>query len=334
MTVTADPDAAIAMMQNAAGGQRYTLMGFVNPSVEITKAGMGLLEPYQPGKVVVVFVHGLLDNPFDFSDAIADLCLRPGFLDKVQIAAFRYPTGVTFLRSAAILRRELSEFTATYDPRGVDPGTRNITLVGYSMGGLLSKRQVTSSGDSIWSVASNRPLDSLVAPPSTKAFLRELFFFEPLPTVTRVVYIATPHDGSAWATRALGRVANRLVTRPEEIREMAEQLVRDNPGAINIDFQTLPSSVDLLAQGGPLLTAMQSLPVNPAVRYHTIAGTGHGPAEWSRGDLVVPLASALIPGAASELLVPATHFDIFRAPETIDELDRILREQAAVIGTP
>jgi pimeloyl-ACP methyl ester carboxylesterase len=334
VALAADPDAAIAMMQNAAGGQRYTMMGFVNPSVEINKAGLGLLEPYQPGKVVVVFVHGLLDNPYDFSDAITDLCLRPGFLDKVQIAAFRYPTGITFLRSATILRRELSELSATYDPQGVDPGMRNITLVGYSMGGLLSKLQVTSSGDSIWSAASNRPIDSLVAPPSTIAFLRELFFFEPQPTVTRVVYIATPHDGSAWATRVVGRVAARLVTRPEEIREMADQLVRDNPGAFNVDFQTLPSSIDLLARRGPFLTAMQSLAVNPTVRYHTIAGTGHGPAEWSRGDLVVPLASALTPGATSELLVPATHLDINRAPETIDELDRIMREHVDGISDP
>jgi hypothetical protein len=333
MALAGDPDAAIAMMQEAAGGQRYTLAGFLNPSVEIGKAQLGLLEPYQPGKVVVVFVHGLLDNPYAFSDAVVDLGMRSGFLNKVQFAAFRYPTGVTFLRSAAILRRELSELSATYDPKGVDPGMRNTVLVGYSMGGLLSKLQVTASAERIWSIAASRPIDALAGPPSTKAFLRDLFYFEPQPTVTRVIYIATPHDGSAWATRAVGRIGTRLVNRPVEGREMVKQLARDNPGVINLDPQTLPSSVDLLARGGPLLKAMQSLPVSSAVRYHTIAGTGHGPAEWSRGDLVVPLESALTPGATSELLVPATHFDIYRTRETIDELDRIIGEHVAAIGT-
>ena len=95
---------------------------------------------------------------------------------------------------------------------------------------------------------------------------------------------------------------------------MIEQLTRDNPGDVRLDAGDFPSSIDLLARGGPLLTAMQTLPLSPAVRFHTIAGTGHGPAECSRGDLVVPLASALIPGATTELLVPATHFDIYRRP--------------------
>jgi hypothetical protein len=73
---------------------------------------------------------------------------------------------------------------------------------------------------------------------------------------------------------------------------------------------------------------MQSLSVNPAAAYHTIAGIGHGPAACARGDLVVPLESALIPSAASELLVPATHFDICQSSEMIDELHRIFRQHA------
>ena len=248
------------------------------------------------------------------------------------MAVFRYPTGISFLRSASIFRSELRALAAAYDPGGTDPGMRNMVLVGYSMGGLLSKLQITSSGDAVWSTVSRRPIDSLVTTESARSLLREMFFFEPQPFVNRVVYIATPHDGSAVATRFVGQIGSRLINRPAETRAILEQIKQDNPGAVQPGSETLPSSIDLLARGGPLLSAMQSLPVNPNARYHTIAGTGHGPPQHARGDLVVPLESAYTPGATSELHVRATHFDIYRAPETIGELERILRQHAAENG--
>jgi pimeloyl-ACP methyl ester carboxylesterase len=332
MALSADPDAAIAMAENSVGGQRYTWTGFLEPSATLETARIGLVEPYRPGKVVVVFVHGLLDNPYIFSDMFADLGSRPGFLDQFQVAVFRYPTGISFLRSASIFRRELSALAETYDPNGTDPGMRNMVLVGYSMGGLLSKLQITSSGHAIWSTASRRPLELLATTDSAKSLFRDMFFFEPRPFVNRVVYIATPHDGSAVATRIVGRIGSRLVNRPDESESILEQIERDNPGVVQPGAQSVPSSIDLLARGGPLLTAMQALPVNPNVKFHTIAGAGHGPPRNPRGDLVVPLASACIPGATSELLVPATHFDVCQSPETIAELERILRQHAAECG--
>lgn len=330
--LASDVDAVLAMAENAVAGRRYTWSGFLNPTVELSNARVGLIEPYQPGRVVVVFVHGLLDNPYIFSDALADLTVNRGLMERYQVAVFRYPTGNSFLRSASILRRQLREMVATYDPRGVDPGMQNMVLVGYSMGGLISKLQITSSGNELWALAADRPIEAMVAPESTKDFLRQTFVFEPQPFVSRVVYMATPHHGSAWATRMLGRFGSRMVERPADTKAMTEQLVRDNPDAVRLESETLPSSIDLLAHGGPVLEAMQRLPVRPGVQYHTIAGRGYGPEACARGDTVVPLTSASIPGAASELHVRATHFTIYHAEETIAELDRILREHAAAVG--
>ena len=334
VSLAADLDAPIAMAEGSVGSRRYTWAGFLNPSVELSMARLGLVEPYRPGKVVVVFAHGLLDNPFIFTDAVNGLRSRPGFLDRFQVVVFRYPTGNSFLRSAAILRRQLRDLAATFDPEGRDPGMRNMVLVGYSMGGLLSKLQITHSGSELWALASSRPVEALVAPESTKAFLRDIFFFEPQPFVTRVVFIATPHDGSELATRVLGRLGSRVVQRPADTKAMSAQLIADNPGVVRPEMEDLPSSVDMLARGGPVLTAMQRMSINPAVTYHTIAGTSHLPLPpgCARGDHVVPLASAHIEGAESELWVPAVHTDIYRAPETIDELDRILRLHAAGVG--
>ena len=136
------------------------------------------------------------------------------------------------------------------------------------------------------------------------------------------------------ASRLLGRLGSLVVQRPADARAMAEQLIRDNPGMVRPEMGNLPSSVDLLTRGSPVLATMQRLPISPAVTYHTIAGFGHLPLPpgCARGDNVVSLASAHIEGAESELWVPAVHGDICRARETIDELDRILRQHAALAG--
>jgi hypothetical protein len=49
---------------------------------------------------------------------------------------------------------------------------------------------------------------------------------------------------------------------------------------------------------------------------------------------VVPLESAHIDGAASELWVPAIHTNIYYQPETIAEVRRILAEHAALSAEP
>lgn len=330
--LTANLDAPVAMAQAAVDSRQTTLMGFINPATQLSNTRLGLLEPYQPGKVVVVLLHGLLDNPYMFSDMVNDLRSRPGFVDRFQIAAFRYPTGVTFLRSGSICRKALRDFERVFDPDHTDPGMQNMVLVGYSMGGLIAKVQITQSGDSLWNIAASRPIDALVAPEAIKQRLRDTFYFEPLPFVRRTVFIATPNEGSALATRLLGRIASRLIEVPADSRMMVSQLDRDNPGAIRQYLRELPTSVDLLAQGGPVLEALQHAPITKP--YHVIAGTGLMPPEHARGDGVVPLESAHVEGAESELWVPAFHTDIYYHPQTIEEVYRILRTHLAELPAP
>lgn len=322
--LAADFGAPEAFAQEAVGSRQYTLTGFFNPSLELKNAALAFVEPYQPRKIPVVFIHGLLDNPYHFTDFIGTLQARPGFVEHYQIAAFRYPTGTTFLRSAALLRHHLHLVASTFDPQGTDPGLQNTVLIGFSMGGMLSKLQITSSGEDLWNLASNVPLDSLVTSDETRALLRRIFYFEPVPFVKRVVFLSTPHDGASFPSRVANRIVSPLVRRPSDSLAMVAQLRRDNPGAVRPAFSKIPTSVELLTNQPPILEVMRRLPVNPATTYHTILGVGYLPPALANGDGVVPISSARSDGAASEHHVRALHTDICYKIETIAEIERIL----------
>src|SRR5262249_49371722 len=108
---TSPPDFAIIFKDalpsdTASPGQPSPTVPSLQPS-EAATAKLLFLDPYQPGKVPVVLIHGLFSSPEDWADAIGHLRAAPGFAERFQIWAFRYPTGQGFLQSAAALRTQL-----------------------------------------------------------------------------------------------------------------------------------------------------------------------------------------------------------------------------------
>ena len=326
--ITANYDAAIAreyeIQQEGRGS--LAIPGFTLPDVMLDKARITMLEPYQPGKTPVLFVHGLLADPFIFNDLMVALQRTPGFVEHFQIWAYSYPTGAPWFRTAAILRDQIRKITSTFDPEGVDPGVQNMVLAGYSMGGLLCRLQVSSSGDALWNLASNRPIESLKMSDEARKLATKLFFFEPTPNVRRVIFLATPHGGASWTTGIAGSIATRFVRRSPDVKNLIAQVDRDNPGAMRGSFRDLPSSIDTLMARSPFLATVRELPISPRTTVHTIAGYGLVSPEHGRGDLVVPLASTHLDEAVSEHWVRAIHNTIYYQPDTIAEFRRILGE--------
>ncbi len=85
------------------------------------------------------------------------------------------------------------------------------------------------------------------------------------------------------------------------------------------------NAIGNLRVNSPLLQAIGRLPVAPGVPYHTIAFqfAGHAP-----GDLLVPLSSAHLDGAASEAIFPGFHGSE-QSPAALGEVRRILLEHLA-----
>lgn len=300
---------------------------FIRPERANGQEGLFFLEPYQPGKIPVLFIHGLLSTPNTWVEMVNELRNMPGFSERFQIWGFRYATGQPFVASAALLRKNLNSALAELRASGPDPALDHIMLVGHSMGGLIAKAQISYSGDCMWRSMANRPLSQIVATPETRNLLQERFYFAPQPAIRRVVFVAVPHGGSTLATRSIGQVGSRLVSPEDEAKDQHRQLIADNPGVFSSEVRRrIPTSIDLLESRSKILQALYNLPVNQHVTMHSIIGNGRYSIHEGRGDGVIGVHNARHRGVASELLVPASHTDIHERSETVCEVWRILGE--------
>lgn len=327
--LAADNSAAYALIMTAS--DRSWFREFVRPRRSQVSNKLIMLEPYQPGKIPLVFVHGLLSDPLTWVNVLNELQARPDIAERYQVWAFRYATGKPFLAAARDMRRELRAAIETSDPTGEDAALRNVILVGHSMGGLVSKLLVTESGTTMWDAIATRPFESIDVTPQERRDLRATLFFRPEPDVSRVVFIGTPHCGSVEAQSLLGRLGSSLVELPRQDQNEYEDIIRRNPGLVTPAMQDgIPTSVDLLEPDNPMLAALRELPINQNVTLHSIIGDG-GCQMPCRGptDGAVAVASARHPGVASEKMVDAKHTELHYHEEGVKELVRILRVHAA-----
>lgn len=302
------------------------LSGFVLPGAETQDDGLKWLEPYQPGKIPVVFIHGLLSDPTTWLEMVNYLRTQNWFNQKYQVWGFSYATGSPFVTSAYRLRHQLLEALSIIEPHFRDPALGQMVLIGHSMGGLVAKLQVAESGNAIWNSISRVPFDSIQASEEVKQQLSQRLFFAPQPHISRVIYIATPHAGSSLAIRGIGRISSALVRPEDENRALHEQLIKDNPDAFFGTFRNrIPTSIDLLDPDDATLQAIYGLPVSGSVEQHNILGTGNRLWTCGQSDGVVTINSAGHPDCITETHIAAPHTEITKDEATFAEVARILK---------
>ncbi len=320
-------DTSAPIARALAVRERNYIRAFLQPgSTNPEQDGLFMVEPYQPGKIPIIFVHGLLSDRLTWANMLNEFAARREIMDRFQTWSFEYPTGEPFVKSAALLRRELQQLLERVDPQQSDPALKQIVLVGHSMGGLISTMQITRSGEYLWNSISMCPFDETLIPPAYRPRLREAFFFEPSPAVSRVVYIGTPHRGSSLATRMIGRASSLLVEESSELTEAHRQMIDDNPNVFTPEFsRRIPTSIDLLDPSSQVLYTVRTLPKACNVQFHSIIGDNCC-LPGIDTDGVVPVSSASLSGAVSEKLVNEKHTQLTRDPSVIEELLGILAE--------
>jgi pimeloyl-ACP methyl ester carboxylesterase len=322
----ADYTASIAILREET--DLSALGGVLRPEKRLDDIGLYIPEPYRPDKIPVVFVHGLVTDAMTWVEMFNDLRGDPELREHYQLWFFNYPTALPFPYAAMLLRRSLERIRAVENPEGDDLAFERMVIVGHSMGGLTTRLLVTRTDTALWDSIFSRSPEELTLTAAERELLEDMYFLEPLPFVSRVVFMATPHRGSRVASGAAGKMASPVVKLPDDLAATARSILETNASALTPEAGArtkVPTSIYMLSPESVVLQALDSIPIDPDVRYHSIMGDRGKGGGSSSSDGVVAYGSAHLEGAESETLVPSGH-KVHKAQGGILEVRRILLE--------
>ena len=320
-----EQSATLAYMLEGAKVWDFEIAGFrFADSEKVFGDGLVMMHPYQPGEIPVVLVHGTASSPARWADLYNEITRDPTLQNGFQIWLFQYNTGQPILYSEMLLRRALTNVLRELDPDGKDPALRRMVVIGHSQGGLLTKLLTVKSGNRFWENVSRAPFDKVEMVQETRDLLREGMFLEPFPSVERVIFIATPHRGSYQATGWGLNLAKRLINLPGALVSQFQVLLKQQQFA-ELGMSQPPTAVENMSPGNPFLRALNDLPIDPAIKAHSIIAVQGGPPFIGKTDGVVAYESAHIDGVESEAVINSGH-STQSHPDTTIEVRRILRE--------
>jgi pimeloyl-ACP methyl ester carboxylesterase len=312
----ADFSAPISYYEPPASLLFVGLMGALRSAHYEKKTGLYFLQPYDPDRIPLIFVHGLISTPFNWAQTINGLQADPEIRKRYQFWVFAYPTGNPVLYSALRLREELARVDKLY------PKHKDYVLVGHSMGGLLSQAQVTSVTRADWEKTLGELGMQLFATLKPADLVAKATTFKANPRIKRVVFICTPHRGSKMASGGIGELAIKLISLPVDLATTVKSEIPETT-LRKMNNGRLPNSVSNLKPSAPYLQVLNKQPIHTT--YHSIIGNRGKPGPLADStDGVVPYWSSHLDGAQSEVIVPGPH-GACELPQTIAELDRILR---------
>jgi len=291
------------------------LMGLIDVQGNLSTCGLYMMQPYDPNKIPVIFVHGLLSTPQMWYNDINEIEADPELRGHFQYWAFYYPTGNPAAYSALRFREELAKVSRLH------PQSRNLVLIGHSMGGIVSRMQTTNTGRAIWDQAFGVESNKLYAKLPPDNLIKRGVIFNANPDVKRVVFICTPHRGSELAMTSIAAIGISLIHLPSHLVKTVTDSLGDALTVLGGKAK-LPTSINSLSPKSPALIAMDKLPIQAP--HHSIIGDrGRGDTPNS-SDGVVPYWSSHLKSAQSELIVPGPHGS-HELPQTVEELKRILK---------
>lgn len=290
--------------------------------------GMERVFEFSPGKRPLVFVHGVFSSSTTWNNTLNELIAEPEIRENFEFWTFTFPTGAPTPYLANQLRLGVCDMLE-YRRRNGAPDSR-VTLVGHSMGGMMSKTLTQHSGRSQWNQLFTVPPSKLPVSVESRNTLRDMFFFEPMPSVGRVIFTATPHFGAARAGMPVASAVDDLIELPTCLASATGEIQASNGTFLTplgeeiiTDF---PNSVEQMRYGSELGRIFAEIPLNPQVCYHSIIGSRHGldvPRE-EMTDGVVEYVGAHIEGVASEKIVHSDH-GVHASEGGIQEIIRILK---------
>ncbi len=306
-----DFSAPYAYLLSRTSLRQLAWSGFFEYEKTLDHLGLFLMQPYDPDKIPIVMIHGLLSSPREWTE-LTNTVFGNDLAQRYQVWHYVYPTSAPFLYSANILRQKLEHTRMLLDPELDDFATNHMVFVAHSMGGLLTKALAVNSESRMWDAAFLRQVDALKLAPNDREELRRIFFLEAKPYVKRIVFLGTPHRGSEFAHSFVGGLGSTVSRRPVAMKSLLIRVTTDNPYCMTDEMKGIltrggPTSVQGLSPDHPLIGAFASIPVTANTPFHTIIGSGSGNSNREISDGIVTYSSAHLEGAESEFVLPVRH---------------------------
>lgn len=288
-----------------------------------------LMQPYQPQKKTVIMIHGLASSPEAWINVANEIMGDETLSREYQIWQVYYPTSFPIALNNAAIRKAVTQTLQALDADGKNPASQDILLIGHSMGGILSRLMVSSSGDKLWNAMLEKRKLSREVQEKVREKMHDYMFFEPLPQVGRAVFIAAPHRGTPFADMSIARFIAGLVTLPVKVvNGIIEPAVTLIAPELKGKKQPINGIANLSAKDDFIVRAA-ALPISPAVPYHSIIGNDTPDVPLAESsDSIVPYSSSHLDGAVSEKVIPSGH-SVQETPEAILEIRRIMHEHLA-----
>lgn len=285
-----------------------------------------MIQPYQPGRIPVVLVHGTISSPTAWAEMVNTLRSDPVLRKRYQFWFYQYNSDAPIVHSAAILRETLIKMIDQLDPEHKDSALSRMVVIGHSQGGLLTNLMAVNSSDRFWHVISDQSFETLKIDPLIKNNMSKALFFKPLPFVKRVIYISTPHRGSFLTKDWVRKFVRFLITSPIDLVKGGAAKYKQLVGQVNMPpglSDKLPTSLDGMSIGNPMMKVLVETPLAPDVTSHSIIAVLPGEDIKTGNDGVVEYSSAHIDNVESEYIVRTGH-SAQGYPLTIEEIRRIL----------
>lgn len=291
--------------------------------------GLFSFRPFDPERIPLVLVHGLLSSAEAWYPFINLLLADPVVRERYQVLVFNYPSGVPVSRSGGALRDALTAYQKLNDPGRSNPRMRRMVILGHSMGGIISNIQVRNSGDRIYNSVFTKDINEIDLTAEQKQEIRRFAYFEANPDIDRAILLAAPLRGSAFATNRIGQFGANLIRLPFNIVDSIFGQIEVIDALTDVAQQASQrpnNSVSSLRPDNPMLGAALKCPVRPGVEIHSIMAQKNPKLPKEEGtDGFVPYTSSHLDEAVSEVIVmEADHRGMVNRNETVEEVWRIL----------